>query len=444
MKALHVFPFYGGDLADGAARYQARLSEELAGLGVEIEVLTTRTRQIEAPSAFGLRWPADWPATSVAGPGPREGLPLSVERFGARWSLPVPAGRFASRQILHRWEREARAAASDPRGGDAGHVVERRFAQALARSRAYDVLSLLGRGPNSPRLLRELIRRSRHADVALVGYAPFALPWWAGLLRPLLGCPLVVLPLFHPNDPYHHFGEIYRTFERADGVLVQTAYTRDLFARHLPRARCFEIGVGVDVELWEDATISGARFRKQHGLGDRRVALFVGRKEEGKRWDLAVEAVERLGRDDTVLVMVGPDTDRQPIRSERVLHVGRLEASELRDAYDACDVLIHPSLHESFGFVLLEAWMRIKPVLGHRDCGPVAAVIGDGRDGYLCRDAHEFAARLGSLLDDRALARRLGEAGRKKAETRYAWPELARRVAAVYGELVAAGRRGGA
>ncbi len=442
MRALHVFPFFGGDLADGAARYQARLTEELVRLGVEVEVLTTRTRQLEAPSAFGLRWPADWPAGRVAGPGAGEGAPLPVERFAAGWSLPVPVGRFASRQILRRWEREAVEAASDPGRNDADHMVERWFAEAMARPRVYDVLSLLGRGPNSPRLLRELIRRSHHADVVLVGYAPFALPWWAGLLRPLLGCPLVVLPLFHPNDPYHHFGEIYRTFERADGVLVQTAYTRDLFARHLPRARCFEIGVGVDVEKWDDETISGARFREQHALGERRVVLFVGRKEGGKRWEIAIDAVERLGRDDTVLVMAGPDADGQPIHSERVVQVGRLEESELRDAYDACDVLIHPSVQESFGFVLLEAWMRRKPVLGNRDCGPVATVIADGHDGYLCRDAAEFAARLQQVLDDRALAQRLGGAGRTKAETRYAWPELAGRVAAVYGTVAAAGPRG--
>ncbi len=426
MKALHVFPFYGGDLIDGAARYQQRLTDELRLLGVEVDVLTTRTRRLEAPSAFGLKWPDDWPAGSTA-----DG---SLQRFGAHCSLPTRVGRATSGLILRRWVREAaRDGIIAPGAKD---FVDRQWQRALARPRAYDILSLIGRGPNPLALLYELIRRSRDADVALVGFSPFALPWWAGLLRPLLKCPLVVLPLFHPDDPYHHFGEIYRTFERADAVLVQTAYTRALLERRLPRARCEEIGVGVDVELWNDPAISGARFRARHGFGTKRIALFVGRKEAGKRWDLAVEAIERLGRDDAVLVLVGADVDRQPIASSRVCQLGRLDEAELRDAHDACDVLIHPSQHESFGFVLLEAWMRRKPVLGNAGCGPVSAVIEDGHDGFLCRDAADFATRLGQLFDHRDLALRLGEAGRRKAETRYAWPVLAARVQALYVDLV--------
>jgi glycosyltransferase involved in cell wall biosynthesis len=96
-----------------------------------------------------------------------------------------------------------------------------------------------------------------------------------------------------------------------------------------------------------------------------------------------------------------------------------------------------PSEHESFGIVFLEAWMRQKPVIGNRACGPVASIIEHGTDGYLCHDVADFAARIRFLLDHPEDARALGTAGRTKTMAHYTWDAVGRRVHDLCAQLVA-------
>jgi len=119
-----------------------------------------------------------------------------------------------------------------------------------------------------------------------------------------------------------------------------------------------------------------------------------------------------------------------------------VDDQDLRDAYDACDLLVHPSENESFGFVILEAWMRRKPVIGSRRCGAVASVITEGVDGFLVDGASELAASVEAVLGAPDLAQKMGEAGRKKAESRYRWSEIAERVEEVYREVASGAATG--
>jgi glycosyltransferase involved in cell wall biosynthesis len=268
----------------------------------------------------------------------------------------------------------------------------------MLRPRWYDGLVALGRGPHSAPLLLEAGRRARGADVLLAGFVPFTTVWYGARIAARHGLPFVLLPFFHPEDRYHHFGMFYRAFAAADAVLAQSPYSAALFER-LAAARAVQVGVGVERATAADPRVDGARFRAAHGLEDARIVLFVGRKEPSKRYDVAIDAVEALRDERVVLVMIGADVDRRPLTSPRVRYLGRVSRETLLDAYDACDVFVLPSAHESFGIVFLEAWMRGKPVLGNRDCGPVASVIEEGVDGFLCGDAAEFAARIRYLLD---------------------------------------------
>jgi glycosyltransferase involved in cell wall biosynthesis len=424
LRALHVFPHFSVDLSNGASHYQYAITKALRDRGVDVEVFTTRTERFVAHAAFGLEWPDQLPAgaTQIGG--------IPVRRLGGGWSPSPRVGRFLSRQILRRWEREG--AGNEPPEIEARVGILRE--RARSRPTLLDAASSLGRGPVSAGLLSAIARGRARWDVVLVGYAPFALLGSVTRLCRLLRLPVVVLPLFHAADPYHHFRAIYGSFERADRVLVQTPYAVDLFRTLFPRSRPVEIGVGIDPPRFHADPARAARFRARHGLESRRIVLLVGRKEPGKRWSLAVEAVERLDRDDVTLVMIGRDVDRQPIASAKVLHLEEVDEADLLDAYSASDLLVFPSELESFGFVLLEAWMFGKPVVGSRLCGPVASVIREGVDGFLAGDAVELADRIDHLLGDPLCSRRLGEAGRERVLTRYTWDELARRVERVYEE----------
>jgi glycosyltransferase involved in cell wall biosynthesis len=428
MKALHVFPMFGSELRGGSDYVQFHLSRELARLGVEIDVLATTTHTLEPRAAFGLGWPTQYSAGRAEVDG------LRVWRFPTSWSPSRTTGYAISRLILDRWQREG-AGDDAAKGSDAALAALHQ--RALARPLLYDYLALLGRGPHSLGLITAARRAMRECDIVLAGFMPFATVWYMSHLARRAGRPIVLLPLFHPEDIYHHFRLFYRHLAAADALLTQTAYSAGVFAELMPGAQPLEVGIGVDPLEFADAHVSGARFRQRYGIGDGPIVLFVGRKELHKRYDLAVEAMERVATSAARLVMIGDDVDRRPIESTRVLHLGVVPRADLLDAYEACEVFVLPSEHESFGIVFLEAWMRGKPVIGSARCRPVASLIEAGRNGLLADGAAELAAHIDALLADPARARTLGAAGRAKVLQRYTWDRIGRAVLALYERLVA-------
>lgn len=102
------------------------------------------------------------------------------------------------------------------------------------------------------------------------------------------------------------------------------------------------------------------------------------------------------------------------IKGAVVHHPGK--TTEVREAYARCDIVLCPSRAESFCRVAAEAMMNGLPVVGS-DIDPLVALLGDERAGLLfpSGDAAAAAAAIRRLLANPALAKDLGEEGRKRA-----------------------------
>jgi glycosyltransferase involved in cell wall biosynthesis len=94
-------------------------------------------------------------------------------------------------------------------------------------------------------------------------------------------------------------------------------------------------------------------------------------------------------------------------------------------ALASCLCLASMSESESFGIVVVEAWMCGKPVIVNRDCLAYAELVEEGSDGVLCRNSEEVAQAVEVFVRDSALASRLGQAGRSKAMQHYTWDRVA-------------------
>ena len=94
---------------------------------------------------------------------------------------------------------------------------------------------------------------------------------------------------------------------------------------------------------------------------------------------------------------------------ERVRCLGRISDGQKRDFLAAIDAFCLPSRSDSFGLVLLEAWVHGLPNVVYR-AGGIADLVRHDHDGLLapCGDAQALAALLSRIVLDAELRARLG------------------------------------
>jgi len=106
--------------------------------------------------------------------------------------------------------------------------------------------------------------------------------------------------------------------------------------------------------------------------------------------------------------------------------------------YSHAAVFCCPSVYEPFGIINLEAMACETPVVASA-VGGILEVVVDGETGILVPPANPdaLAAALRRVLEDPALARRMGQAGRQRVEAQFSWASVAERTERVYGAAVA-------
>ena len=180
------------------------------------------------------------------------------------------------------------------------------------------------------------------------------------------------------------------------------------------------------------------------------VAAFVAtldRAHHFKRLDLAIEALARSGEERLHLIVAGGGELLGGFRNQalaagvadRVHFIGAVPHPRLPDVLRAADMmLLTTEPPESFGIVLIEAMATGLPVIATEYPG-VRAVIEPGDNGVLVPrgdvDAIAAALRAMAELDD-GERRRMGSAGREKAEREWAWPALVARMDDAYGAAI--------
>ena len=97
--------------------------------------------------------------------------------------------------------------------------------------------------------------------------------------------------------------------------------------------------------------------------------------------------------------------------------------------FNDLDIFCLPSLHESFGITLLEAFAYQTPLVATRTKGP-SEIVTHNDNGLLCdvNDSHSLAYQLKRLIQDRALALRLAEQGLATVKSNYALPMVAKTI----------------
>ena len=190
---------------------------------------------------------------------------------------------------------------------------------------------------------------------------------------------------------------------------------------------------GVDVARFaptQQRIWRAAELRRQFGIpADAPVALFVGRLTTDKGIAELVEAFLQLENriPNLRLLLVGSFEDGDPlpedIRKRLETHDRVILAGPVNDTapyYATADVLVLPSHREGLPTVVLEAHAAGKPVIGAAATGIVDLLV-DGETGLLfpVGDVSSLANAIARLIEDKALARKLADAGRDQVKRKF-------------------------
>ncbi len=379
LRLAFVIQRYGPEI-DGGSEHECRRVAEVLAPHHEIEVLTTCARDY-------LTW------RNVYRPGVETINGVRVRRFPVDRPRRVRAfGRYADRLYAH-----------PHTFFDEAEWVRRQGPLALS--------------------LVEWIRAHADDHDGFVFFTYLYLPTLLGL--PLVAHKAVLVPTAHDERPIYL--DLFRSLFRLPRALIfqveeERAFVERRFhTAHVPAA---VIGAGVD----PPAAAEPERFRRQTGLGGP-FLLYVGRVdvEKGCR-DLVQSflAWRDRRREPVSLVLIGTVAMRLP-RHPALVPLGFRPEVEKWDALAAATALVMPSPHESFSFVLLEAWSQGTPVLATAR-SPVLRGHVERSEGGLLYDLEpgDFGRRLELLLVDEGLRKRLGERGRAYVDARYRWPTISR------------------
>jgi glycosyltransferase involved in cell wall biosynthesis len=379
-----VVPWFGRDTAGGAETQARQLAQAIRTAGAPVEVWATNGRDAFAP--------------------PEPYYPEGHDELDG-----MPVRRFALTRPR-----------SDPYVPPA--VARRGLGSALPAFPDHE-LRLLASLVSSDALLEAVASEGAGRQFLFVLYA-FPTSFWGTLLA---GERAHLLPCLH-DEPYARYSTYRWMFRHARRALANSPAERDLALRlyGLPPDRVVAAGEGIDLTLRGD----GSAFRARRGLREPLLA-YSGRADLGKNIPLLLgylrEYWARRGMPLKLLRTGRDPMQLPPALSEIVLDLGDVSAQERQDAYAAADLFVHPSVHESFSIVLMEAWLQGTPALVHAGCAVTRAAAEASGGGLWFGDFGEFAAALDLLLGDAELREVMGGRGRAYVLETCRWEDVARK-----------------
>lgn len=271
-------------------------------------------------------------------------------------------------------------------------------------------------------------------------------------VRPLLVSVFGTDVLEAPHlTPFHRWLTRF-TLARADAITATGLHLAAETTRYAPRGRPVTVvPYGVDLERFRPR-----RYPKR-AAAVKAAPTIIGTAsrlspEKGLRYLIEAYAQLRRRYGEGVSLRIAGDTTPTPGGRERarlqalarrlgvaeaVEFCGWLPHEEIPAFLAGLDIFVLPSTYEGFGVAAVEAAATALPVVA-TDVFGIPDVVRDGETGLLVppRDGTALAGAIGRLVEDAALRRRLGEAGREYAAGRYEWSANTAQMERIYSRLL--------
>jgi glycosyltransferase involved in cell wall biosynthesis len=249
-------------------------------------------------------------------------------------------------------------------------------------------------------------------------------------------------------------GELASAFRVAPDVVVgcyqaQAREVAEEVGRTAPACRVLAIPNGVHTRRFTPRESSPQLPSKELRFGARHMVLVTGNLSEVKGHPTFLEAARLIAAslDDCAFVLVGGETSSPGYGdylrglasdlgiADKVHFIGWRD--DVPAILKMADVVVLPSLAEGFPLAILEAMACARPVVA-TTVGGVAEAVIDGVTGLLVapKDPGGLAAAIRRVLENPDLARRMGEAGRRRIEEKFSLEQVGARIEEIYGALL--------
>ncbi|MFA7057818.1 MAG: glycosyltransferase [Candidatus Cloacimonadales bacterium] len=214
----------------------------------------------------------------------------------------------------------------------------------------------------------------------------------------------------------------------ADQVIGVSKAFAGLIKEVVPEANPIAIQNSYNSELFK--LMDKDKVRKQLGISSQNLNLiFVGNLIKSKRHIDIVRALKIIDKKSVKLVLIGSGEERVSVQNEiqkldlasQVTLIPSLPQQDLANWYNASDIVIFPSLKDSFGLSLVEAMACGCPAITTRTYGPIE-IVQEAENGLFVdfKSPEQIADKVNYFMANPHLINSIGKRAAESVLQRYA------------------------
>lgn len=275
-------------------------------------------------------------------------------------------------------------------------------------------------------------------DLIIAGPLPTTIVLYANFFKKITKAKLLINSSFHPTDQDFQQLPLINALKKAEYLWTLTQSETNYFIKNfnINPSKIILAGNGVDSEFLKSKKSTTYHLRPN--------ILFIGSIASHKRVDLLIKSFSHLTSDklksDILLTVAGQKTlfypqieklvnSLDPQIKSKINFIFNFPQKDLSKLIDNCDVLVLPSIQESFGLVVIESWARQKPVI----CANIPALkelVEKSKGGLLFKidDQKDLNQKIQFILDNPKKAQQTGHLGFEYVKNNYTWNKVGAKI----------------
>jgi glycosyltransferase involved in cell wall biosynthesis len=303
-------------------------------------------------------------------------------------------------------------------------------------------------GPHSIEMYITMFRQMSNFDIIHLYALPYPHNLVALFIAKLFRKKVIITPLFHIGHPYYELHGNYLILKKADAITALSCIEKNHYInKGLNKDRVSIVYNGIEPSDYIPRDLDRFKndiFCKYNIKKDTKIIIFIGRKIEYKGIDTLIEATRLLKRDIPLkLFLIGPNFDwfnkyyanLSDEEKNDIIDFGVVDHQTKVNLLYLSNILVLPSKFESFGTVILEAWICGVVALTTKD-NPSAEIIGNDMATFVYGDVFSLQDKIYNILQNQDLYNTLLSEAKDKIYKYFTWDIVGNKIEEIYYKLI--------